>query len=311
MLARRRGSGGREKALDAPGKTRVASRGGPSLRAREQGEPKGHLLITFCLDGRRCRLAGLATLVLATALGLTACAGSTQVAGESATGRVVVAIVDQSCDASEQLTASAEAAITRSVHAAASGEGTFIAQSVTTIAYPSLDFAETKDFVTTKKNGPGRERDLAYQAEEYLKEPAVRSLTAGHTDQGCGSDLIDALKAVHRAVTTQTRFVARPLDIVYVTNGIVVNDLANFRRADLSSAGIAKLLGRVKEQGFLPDLAGARVHFVGLGLDPNLDGVRASQIEQFWARLAREANAEPVIVPAGSQLDLSGREERP
>ena len=232
---------------------------------------------------------------------------------EPSTGPVVAFMVDQSCDASSELTESADAALKKTVNAVAQARGTFMGEGVTTGSYQHDSFSITHDFATDAKNGPTAEKDLRNQAEDYLASGETDPLLAGYkTGTDCGSDLINALASARRAMKSVQGSADRPQRIVFVTNGVVIEPNGiNFVHDNLTPEYIKKLIGKKDKSGLLADLSGVDVQFVSLGvLDRTLTPEKVVSIERFWDELATRAGATDVETPrSGSQLSVPTGEE--
>lgn len=262
----------------------------------------------------RRRLA--ATITAATALTatlvLTGCSGSSSASGDDpATGRIVALLVDQTCDATPELTELAGEAFNKAVDAASADRGTFLGEAITTDAYQTGTFGVSHSFTSDKKNDSGVERDLARQARNFADTPEAKSLTKGY-EKGtpCGSDLINALSAADRAFKDEPGHQQRTRDLVFVTNGIVIDDEAglNFVEDDITPAYTQKVIRRQKAKDLFPDFDGVTVYLAGLGVsDQNLSAAKVKQLEGFWEKLATEAGANDVVtVRSASQLGIGG-----
>lgn len=265
----------------------------------------------------RRRLAATITTAatIAAAAILAGCSGGGGSAsdGGPATGRIVALLVDRTCDATPELTQLAGEAFDRSVDAAALDRGTFLGEAITTDAYQTGTFAVSHSFTSDKKNDAGVERDLARQARKFAETPEATSLTTGY-EKGtpCGSDLINALSAADRAFKDEPGHAGRARDLVFVTNGIVIDDEAglNFKDDDITPAYTQKVIRRQKAKDLFPDLGGVTVHLVGVGVsDQNLSAAKVKQLEAFWERLATEAGAKDVAtVRSANQLAIGGEQ---
>lgn len=253
-----------------------------------------------------------ATLLAATAL-LAGCSGGTSSSSGDgpATGRIVALLVDQTCDASPALTALAGDAFDKAVDAASSDQGTLLGEAITTDEYQTGTFGVHRAFTSDKANDAGVARDVARQARDFRDSAEGKSLTKGY-EKGtpCGSDLINALSAADRAFKDEPGQKTRARDLVFVTNGIVVDEGAglNFKEDDITSAYTKKLIARQKAKDLFPDLSGVTVHLVGLGVsDQNLSAAKVRQIESFWESLASAAGATNVVtVRDAAQLAIGG-----
>ena len=258
----------------------------------------------------------LSCLALIAAAGLSAgCAmsPSSEKATEPSDGPVTAFMVDQSCDASDELTESAATALPTVVDAAAQSRGTFMGEGVTTGSYQHDSFGITQDFATDAKNGPTARKDLRNQAEDFVASGKTDPLLTGYekgTD--CGSDLINALASARRAMKSVNNSEGRAQNIVFVTNGVVIEPSGvNFVRDNLTPKYIDKLIDKKEKAGLLADLSGVDVKFVSLGvLDRTLPAEKIVSIENFWKELAQRAGAKSVETPrSGSQLSVSAGEE--
>ncbi len=255
-----------------------------------------------------------AAILLASTALLAGCSGGTT-SGSSgdgpATGRIVALLVDQTCDATPELTALASDAFDLSVEAAALDRGTFLGEAITTDAYQTGTFAVSHSFTSDKKNDAGIERDLARQARRFAEEPEAKALTKGYEkNTPCGSDLINALSAADRAFKDEPGHAGRARDLVFVTNGIVIDEEAgiDFKQDDITPAYAQKLIRRQKAKDLFPDFRGVSVHLAGIGVsDQNLTAAKVRQLEAFWERLATEAGATDVTtVRSANQLGIGG-----
>ncbi len=264
---------------------------------------------------RRPLTAAITTVALAATLLLAGCSGGGSSAQDDAPaqGRIVALLVDQTCDATPELTELSREAFQKSVDAAAADQGTFLGEAITTDAYQTGTFGVSHSFTSDKKNDRGVERDLARQARDFAQSAEAASLTKGH-EKGtpCGSDLINALSAADRAFKDEPGHTGRARDLVFVTNGIVVDDDAglNFVEDDITGAYAQKVIRRQKAKDLFPDLSGVRVHLVGLGVsDQNITAAKVRQLEAFWEGLATQAGATGVAtVRSASQLAIGGEQ---
>ena len=209
--------------------------------------------------------------------------------GDPATGRIVALMVDQTCDASPQLTQFSVDALHASVAAAAEDQGTFLGQAITTDAYQRSTFSTNHNFTSERANDAGKRRDLGNQASDLESGPEGHALTQGYTPgTKCGSDLINAMSAAERAFEDIPGAESRTKDLVYVTNGILEEKGADFVHDTLNQAAIDRVVTQKKKQGLLPDLSGVRVHYVGLGVaDRPITAAQVKAIEGFWETFAR------------------------
>jgi len=262
---------------------------------------------------RRPLAAAITTAALAATLLLAGCSGGGGSAqGDApAQGRIVALLVDQTCDATPELTELSREAFQKSVDAAAADQGTFLGEAITTDAYQSGTFGVSHSFTSDKKNDRGVERDLARQARDFAASTQAQSLTKGYVpDTDCGSDLINALSAADRAFKDEPGHEGRARDLVFVTNGIVIDDDAglNFVEDDLTTAYAQKVIRRQRDKDLFPDFSGVSVHLVGLGVsDQNVTAAKVRQLESFWEQLATAAGATDVAtVRSANQLAIGG-----
>ena len=263
---------------------------------------------------RPAAIIAAATLLAATAL-LAGCSGGSGSSSSDgpASGRIVALLVDQTCDASPALTTLAGEAFDAAVDAASADQGTLLGEAITTDEYQTGTFGVSHSFTSDKANDAGVQRDLARQARDFRESPEATSLTKGY-EKGtpCGSDLINAVSAADRAFKDEPGQKNRARDLVFVTNGIVVDEDAglNFKEDDITSAYTKKLIARQKAKDLFPDLSGVTVHLVGLGVsDQNLSAAKVRQIESFWESLATEAGASDVVtVRDAGQLAIGGEQ---
>ena len=260
--------------------------------------------------------ATLSCLALVGVAGIAAgCAmsPSSEKAAQPANGPVVAFMVDQSCDASDELTASAATALPTVVDATAQAQGTFMGEGVTTGSYQHDSFGITQDFSTDAKNGPTARKDLRNQAEDFVASGDPDPLLTGYKEgTDCGSDLINALASARRAMKSVNESDARSQNIVFVTNGVVIEpNGVNFVRDNLTPQYIDRLIDKKEKAGLLADLSGVDVQFVSLGvLDRTLPAEKIVSIENFWKELAKRAGAKSVETPrSGSQLSIAAGEE--
>lgn len=255
----------------------------------------------------RIAFAGMALTLL-----FTGCTSAdVPTGGSSSSGRIVALLVDQTCDATPALTDLSREALTKSVDAAATDRGTFLGEAITTDAYQTGTFSVSHAFTSDKRNDRGIERDLARQARDFRALPTAESLTQGYqAGTPCGSDLINALTAAERAFEDEPGGSGRSRDLVFVTNGIVVEPESgiNFITDDMTARYAQDIIDRQKASDLFPDLTGVSVHLVGLGIsDQNLTAEKVRQLESFWAELARAAGAREVVtVRSAGQLMIGG-----
>ena len=264
------------------------------------------------LSRRKASLITATAMAVITSTVLAGCGsgGSTSgggASGDPATGRIVALMVDQTCDASPQLTQFSVDALRASVAAAAEDQGTFLGQAITTDAYQRSTFSTNHNFTSDRANDAGKRRDLGNQASDLESGPEGHALTQGYTPgTKCGSDLINAMSAAERAFEDIPGAESRTKDLVYVTNGILEEKGADFVHDTLNQAAIDRVVTQKKKQGLLPDLSGVRVHYVGLGVaDRPITAAQVKAIEGFWETFARRAGASEVTsVRAGNQVSL-------
>jgi hypothetical protein len=263
---------------------------------------------------RRLAAAITSATLLAATVVLSGCSGGSG-SGSSddaqSTGRIVALLVDQTCDASPALTALARDAFDKAVGAAASDQGTFLGEAITTDEYQTGTFAVSEAFTSDKANDAGQQRDLDRQARRFADTPEAATLTKGYANgTACGSDLINALSAADRAFKDEPGQKGRARDLVFVTNGIVIDDAAgvNFVEDDITPAYTARLIKRQKAKDLFPDLSGVTVHLVGLGVsDQPLSAAQVRGIESFWEKIVAEAGASEVnTVRTTTQLGIGG-----
>ncbi len=249
----------------------------------------------------KSRRATVAVVAVFAATLLTGCAvtSTSSVSGDApvANGRVVALIVDQTCDASPELTSFVPAALRTSIGAAAQDQGTFLAEGVTINAYQRSTFNVRAEFTSDRLNEDGVKEDLGYQADDFLNSPGAQKLTKGYKPgTSCGSDLINALTAAGRAVGALPNAGSRAKDVVFLTNGIVMlKGGPDFVHDRLDGSTTSRLIAKKKAKGLFPDLAGVHMHFVGLGVaDRPITAEQVRAIERFWVVLAKDAGAASV-----------------
>ncbi len=261
---------------------------------------------------RKSRRATVAVVAVFAAILLAGCGGGGSASGDggaSTSGRIVALMVDQTCDASVELTSFTPAALSHSVAAAAQGQGTFLGEAITTDAYQKSTFKIAHNFTSDRANGSGVRRDLRNQTDDFLSSPDSQTLTKGYKPGApCGSDLINALTAAQRAFAATPNSTSRTKDLIFVTNGLLIEkDGTDFVHDRLNTATINRLLAKKKAQGLMPDLTGVSVHYVGLGLvNRPISAPQVRAIESFWTTLAKRAGAINVeSLRSGDSLSLS------
>ncbi len=260
----------------------------------------------------KSRRATVATVAVFAAILLAGCGAGSSTSGDGGAltnGRIVALMVDQTCDASAELTSFTPAALSHSVAAAAQGQGTFLGQAITTDAYQDATFKIAHSFTSDRANDAGVRRDLRNQTDAFLSSPDSQTLTKGYRPgTPCGSDLINALTAAQRAFAGMPNSNSRVKDLVYVTNGILIDkkDGTDFVHDRLNTATINRLLAKKKAQGLMPNLKGVSVHYVGLGIaDRPISAPQVRAIETFWTTLATRAGAINVeSLRSGASLSL-------
>ncbi len=259
----------------------------------------------------KSRRATLATVAVFAAILLAGCGAGSSASGDGGaptSGRIVALMVDQTCDASAELTSFTPAALSHSVAAAALGQGTFLGEAITTDAYQDSTFKIAHNFTSDRANDAGKRRDLRNQTDAFLSSPDSQSLTHGYKPgTPCGSDLFNALEAAERAFDATPNNNSRAKDLIFVTNGILIEkDGTDFVHDRLNTATINRLLAKKKAQGLMPNLKGVSVHYVGLGLaDRPISAPQVKAIETFWKTLATRAGAINVeSLRSGASLSL-------
>ena len=253
----------------------------------------------------------VATLLLAGCSGVSSSAQS----DTPAQGRIVALLVDQTCDATPELTELSTKALDVAVTAAANSGGTFLGEAITTDEYQTGTFSLAKNFTSDRANDASVKRDLDEQALTFRASSEATDLTKGPTpDTPCGSDLLNAVSAAERAFAQTPGSKDRPKDLVFVTNGLVIDQKkggTNFVFDDITPAYVNKLIAAQKKKRLFPDLTGVNVHLVGVGLsDQNVTPEQVKAIETFWSTLASKAGAASVTsVRSGSQIALGGGSE--
>jgi hypothetical protein len=263
------------------------------------------------LSRRTAALITTTAMAVITSTVLAGCGGGSSASGggsgEPAEGRIVALMVDQTCDASPQLTQFSVDALHASVDAAAQDKGTFLGEAITTDEYQKGTFAIAHNFTSDRANDAGQRRDLRNQVADFESGPEGHSLTQGYKPgTKCGSDLINAMTAAERAFSGTPGASTRTKDLVFVTNGILQEKDVDFVHDTLNQNAINALVAKKKKQGLLPDLTGVRVHYVGLGVaDRPITAPQVKAIESFWVAFAKRAGATDVTsVRAGNQVAL-------
>ena len=265
------------------------------------------------LSRRQAALITTTAMAVVTSTVLAGCGGGSGTSGsggsgDPAEGRIVALMVDQTCDASPQLTQFSVDALHASVDAAAADKGTFLGEAITTDAYQRSTFSIHHDFTSNRANDAGQQRDLASQASDFESGTEGHTLTQGYKKgTKCGSDLINAMSAAERAFADTPGGSSRAKDLVYVTNGILEEKGADFVHDTLNQNAINALVAKKKAQGLLPNLQGVHVHYVGLGVaDRPITAAQVKSIEDFWVAFAKRAGATDVTsVRAGNQVTLA------
>ena len=260
---------------------------------------------------RAARSAAAAVVAAVGAVALAGCSMEAEAGSEApATGRIVAALVDQSCDATEDLTALAGPAVDASVRAAAADGGTFLGEAITTDEYQSGTFNISAEFSSDAANDTSRQIDLDAQAEDFLAGKDGETLRAGPaTGDKCGSDLVNAMSAAGRTFSQVGDSGAREKDLVFITNGLLIDGARNFVWDTMTPEYLEQVIDEQQAADLFPDLTGVNVHFVGIGIsDQPATAEQIRTVERFWESYATRAGAKSVeLVGRGSGVILGGQ----
>ena len=202
-------------------------------------------------------------------------------------------MIDQTCDATDDMREWGQQAVGTAVESAAADRGTFIGEAVTTSEYQDGAADVLAQFASAKKSSSAQDRDLARQARKLLKSKEIKDLVTPQPGE-CGSDLIGAIASLSDSIDNEPQGGARSKDIVFVTNGIVIDDERgwNFVRDDMTPEYTDDVIAAMKKEGTFPDLSGASVTLVGLGeREPPLTAQKKSEIQAFWKEFADASGA--------------------
>lgn len=225
--------------------------------------------------------------------------------GDDDPGRVVVFANDTTCDAGEELVQASAQALDEAVRAAALDQGTFVGDTLSTVTEPTATFSIVKRFTTDKANGPGKTRDLTKQANEFIESDEAAPLAAGHlAGTPCGSDLLPVLQVVADTIDDVPSARDRGVDVVLVTNGIVIVDGTNFRRDDLSDARAGEIIADMRRNGLVPQLKGVNVYTIGVGTGDNLTPSQSRPIKRFWTALIGATGARQTSLANAGLFEL-------
>ena len=219
-------------------------------------------------------------------------------------GTIVGVLVDQTCDASDDLREDGSEAVDIAMKGAASDSGTFIGEAVTTAEYQDGSADVIEHFASKKQGNSAKQRDLNRQAEKALESDDLKAMMTPQTSD-CGSDLVGAVAGLASTISDEQNAAERSKDVVFVTNGIVVDEERgwNFVRDSMTPEYTDTVIAALEKEGTLPDLAGASMTFVGLGdREPPISAQKKVEIESFWAAFAEASGANFRDIGNVSQL---------
>ena len=246
----------------------------------------------------RLRWAALLLLAGAFVPVLTACApGAGDPSGQSeSSGPIVGVLIDQTCDATDAMRDWGRRAVETGVTTAAASSGTFMGEAVTTAEYQDGAADVLKQFSSEMRSSAAQSDDLEAQADEFLAGSDVEGLVTPEASD-CGSDLLGAMAALSQSIGDEAKSGERSKDIVFVTNGIVIDDERgwNFVRDDMTPEYVKTVITEMRKEGTFPDLSGVSVQFVGLGeREKPLTAKKKAEIQAFWAEFASASGAGPI-----------------
>lgn len=130
----------------------------------------------------------------------------------------------------------------------------------------------------TARNAFGCQRKRRQAASQVNRR--IDALFAAPTPEG-SSDLIATLIATGRTLANEPQ----PADVWVDSDTHQVGSGVDLYHDDLDPTSVGETLERLRAEGLLADLHGARVHFVGVGLAKHpLPNARERLIEAFWRR---------------------------
>ena len=257
------------------------------------------------MNTRHSRLAKIrrsAGILLFGIVALAAMAGCGSSGGGGASnspdpeGRIIGVMIDQTCDATDDMSEWGQEAVNKGVGAAAGDSGSFFGEAVTTAEYQDGAADVVAQFSSDKRGSGAKERDLRRQERRLLKSSEMKDLMTPKPGD-CGSDLMGAVAALSASIGNEPMAETRSKDIVFVTNGIVIDEERgwNFIEDDITPEYIKDVIAAMKKEGTFPDLSGVSLQLVGLGdRQPPLRAEKKRQIQDFWKTFATESG---VAVP--------------
>ena len=136
------------------------------------------------LSRRKAALITTTAMAVVTSTVLAGCSSGTSASGggggsgDPAEGRIVAPMVDQTCDASPQLTQFSVDALHASVDAAAADKGTFLGEAITTDAYQRSTFSIHHDFTSNRATDAGQQARPPTSSRAPRATPSRRATSA-------------------------------------------------------------------------------------------------------------------------------------
>jgi hypothetical protein len=215
--------------------------------------------------------------------------------------RIIYVLQDASCDMrSKQDVANRTRALEIAADAAAFDSGTVARGVVRQLASQNVMF----DTITFKPEGSSsmlRVNSALDQLDAAFK--SLRPLAGSAGGQSCRSDLLGALSEVareHRALVQRIGHDV-PKEIVYVTNGLIVDParkLVLTRQPIEKPAVYSKTLKEIKSTWRAPNLSGFVIWLVGVGHNSSIKTERGPAVIDLWRALLKPTGAvvkEPVV----------------
>jgi hypothetical protein len=204
-------------------------------------------------------------------------------------GLVVVTVVDVSCDEAPLTRSQLRDLLFATITLAAFHEGTSAIAPLRNNAIVNLPFLVTR-FRSTMESDESVRRDLWHQRNAVSIDAAVTHVVnAAHGP--CRTDGLEALKQIQSELSSLGAG-GHPVDVIVVSNGVVVARGVDFRRPQPPPGVLVRRLEAANEVANLP---GVRLVFVGLGRSPGIGSRRLDWLEQFWSRYARAAGGRSAL----------------
>lgn len=273
------------------------------------------------------RLAGTVVLAAFALVTLSGCqvaggsSGGSAVVQEQGTGldlpgdvsqghRRVYLLTDVSCDMASSLDkANRTRALLVAANAAVMDSGTLVAGVVRALVTQKIIW-QTRDFSHQHRAHTARFR---VQDAVTLRDDTVAGLRkfvnrpAGGTHNGCASDLVTAVGQVRLNADQAGVPAGSRTDLVYVTNGLIVDRKAKIvmTQASLTTQRQYRaLLKRVEAFYPKPDLKGITVWLVGTGWASSISNDQTGDlVRKLWTTYLERAGAHVHIVQGGSDLN--------